>query len=68
MKKVYVVTVRWYEDGKWYNTNLHVFSNHKSAQSYVDWKNEHLTEKAISDRSEYQIEEYPLWSKDITKN
>lgn len=68
MKKVYVVLVRWYEDGIWMNTNLYVFSNRKDAQSYVDWKHEHLTEKSITDKSEYLIEEYPLWSKDITKN
>lgn len=58
----------WYEDGIWMNTNLYAFSNRKDAQSYVDWKNEHLTEKSITDKSEYLIEEYPLWSKDITKN
>lgn len=65
MKKVYVVVVRWYEDNKWNNTNLHAFSNRKAAQSYVDYKNAHKSEKAIADKSEYEIEQLGLFSKYI---
>lgn len=63
MKKTYVVEVRWYEDGKWMNTNLHAFSNRKAAQSYVDYKEAHKSNRAIADNSEYRIEELALFSK-----
>lgn len=65
MKRIYVVLVRWYEDGKWMKTNLHAFSNRKAAQSYVDYKYAHKSEKAIADHSEYEIEELGVCSKNL---
>lgn len=65
MKRVYVVLVRWYEDGKWMETNLEAFSNRKAAQSYVDYKNANKSEKAIADHSEYEIEEFAVRSKNL---
>lgn len=65
MKKVYVVLVRWYEDDRWMNTNLQAFSNRKAAQSYVDYKNAHKSEKSIADQSEYEIEEFAVRSKNL---
>ena len=67
MKKVYVVSVQWYENEKWHNTTLHAFSNKRAAQEYVDEKRAAAALNPTTERDNYFIDTLPCWSYNFLK-
>lgn len=67
MKKVYVVSVQWYEDERWRNTPLHVFSNKRAAESYVKTKRELAEKHPDTQDSRYYYEELKCWNRNFLK-
>ncbi len=67
MKKVYVVNVQWYEDGKWHNTTLHAFSNKRAAQEYVESKKASAAQNPDKQSDHYYIDNLTCWTHNFLK-
>lgn len=62
MKKVYVVSVQWYENEKWNNITLQAFSKKRAAQSYVETKRAAAALDPAKQHDHYFIDELRCWT------
>lgn len=68
MKKVYVVSVQWYENERWMNTPLNAFSNKRAAQDYVESKRAAAEFNPTKHNDHYYIDELTCWTHNFLKS
>lgn len=67
MKKVYVVSVQWYENERWYNTTLNAFSNLRAAQEYVESKKAAAAQNPDKQNDHYYIDKLLCYTRNFLK-
>lgn len=67
MKRVYVVSVQWKQNDKWYNAPLHAFSNRRAAQSYIEIKEAMAAEDPDMESRHYYIDRLTCWTYNFLK-
>ena len=68
MKKVYVVSVQWFEREMWHTTTLHAFSNKRAAQEYVEEKRAAASQDPDKQSDHYFIDKLTCWSRNFLKS
>lgn len=67
MKRVYVVSVQWKQNGNWYNAPLHAFSNRRAAQDYIECKESMAAEAPDMETRHYYIDMLSCWTQNFLK-